>query len=169
MADSAMSFIEPAIRLLAADRLPHFRRPQRALAKIRVGDRFWVREPFHLPVAFNKFAPSRAAHLGAEPYFAADYPDGPPEDAGARQYARSLPKIWHRQHLVVTGLSYDPLQAITDAEILAEGFESRTAYAAEWDHQVKLSDLYAIWASNPVVTVVHVQRIASPLPAAEGA
>lgn len=169
MADRAISIVEPAIALLCAGRLPHLRRPQAALAKILVGDRLWVREPFHLPAAFDRFSPTRAAEEGAEPIFAADWPDGLPASTGKRHYARSLPKVWHRQHLVVTALSFEPLQAITDAEILAEGFESRTAYAAAWDTLVKLSDPYALWSANPVVTVLAIGRVATPLPAAEEA
>ncbi len=167
MTDRAISIVEPAIALLCASRLPHLRRPQRALAKILIGDRLWVREPFHLPAELDRLSPTRAAELGAAPIFAADWPDGLPEGAGKRHYARSLPKAWHRQHLLVTALSFEPLQAITDAEILAEGFESRIAYAAAWDALVKLSDPYAIWASNPVVTVLAIDRVATPLPVDE--
>lgn len=165
MTDRPISIVEPQIAQLVAGRLSALRRPITMLySGIKPGDRFWVREPFHLDARWNGLAPSAAARLyGVKPVFATDVDLRDPR-LGKRQFARCLLRTWHRQHLVVQAIERGRLQAISQAEIEAEGFLTRAGYAAAWDRNLSLAMSAANWARDPDVIIIRFRRVAKPLP-----
>lgn len=172
MSDRPVTLIAPAIGALIAGALKRLRRPAEGLLDaIRPGDRLWIREQFYLPRTFDRVAPTRAAELGATPVFAhdrADLPGWACADLGPRRFARSMPKVWHRHHLIVTAVATDRLQAITDAEIEAEGHASREQFTAAWDAGLTLSGgPNRRWAADPHVLVIDFRHVAGPLPVEE--
>lgn len=168
MSDRPVTLIAPAIGALIAGTLKRLRRPSDGpLHPIAPGDRLWIREQFYLPRYYDHVSPTRAAELGATPVFAhdRDLPEWASGGLGPRRFARSLPKIWHRHHLVVTAVVTERLQAITDAEIEAEGHASREQFAAAWDAGLTLSGgLNRRWAADPHVLVIDFRHVAGPLP-----
>lgn len=172
MSDRPITMIAPAIGALMAGTLRRLRRPaDGALDAIGPGDRLWVREQFFLPRTLDNIAPTRAAELGATPVFAHDRADLPKwacADLGKRRFARSMPKVWHRQHLVVTAIATQRLQDITEAEIAAEGHASRKQFAAAWDAALALSGFSSRrWAADPHVLVIDFRHAAAPISIAE--
>jgi hypothetical protein len=125
----------------------------------------WVREPFHLEERFDAYSPTAAKELGAKPYFAADLQrDELPVGLGSQRFARTLLRVWHRQHLCVVQVDRQPLQSISDVEIASEGFATRTGYAAAWDNNLTLTGAASLkWQHNPHVFVIHFDRIAAPV------
>lgn len=172
MSDRPVTMIAPAIGALMAGALRRLRRPvDGVLDAIGPGDRLWVREQFFLPRSFNHIAPTRAAELRATPVFAhdrADLPEWACADLGKRRFARSMPKVWHRQHLLVTAIGTQRLQEITDAEIAAEGHASRKQFASAWDAALALSGFSSRrWAADPHVLVIDFRHVAAPISIAE--
>lgn len=172
MTDHPIPVTEPAIRRLVAGELSVLRRPiGPMLERVVVGDRLWVREPFFMPASLGpSIAPTVAVTRDARPAFAADFGPGMdrPAGYGPRQYARSLPKAWHRQHLVVTAVDRRPVQTLTEAEAHAEGYSSRDLWIAAWDRGVTMTDSSPNnarrWVRNPTVLVFTFKRLAVPVP-----
>ena len=101
------------------------------------GDLLWVREPFFLPKKFNHLSPSAAMGFDARPVFARSDDALTLRDQLGREHpARSLPKAWHRSHLLVTSVRREPIRSIPNEEIEAEGYPSRVHYQMAWDRQV---------------------------------
>lgn len=172
MSDHPVTLLTPTIGALIAGTFKRLRRPSDGpLIAIVPGDRLWIREQFYLPRRYEYVAPTRAAELGATPVYAHDRTDLPEwacADLGFRRFARSMPKIWHRHHLVVTAVATARLQAITDAEIAAEGHASREQFAAAWDAGLTLSGgPNRRWAADPHVLVIDFRHVAGPLPLRE--
>ena len=91
---------QPQIARLMAGDLARVRRPMTKFAQFEAGNRLWVREPFHLEERFDHYSPTAAKELGAKPYFAADLQrDELPVRLGSQRFARTLLRVWHRQHL----------------------------------------------------------------------
>lgn len=165
------AILEPTLHAVLAGRCTEVRRPAGpSLRALRPGDRLWLREPFHLALKFDSWAPLAAATVGACPTFAADMGEVcPGEGRGRRRFARELPKAWHRAHLIVTAIRREFLQAIPEAAIRAEGFKDRATYACAWDRnlgyfsrspdQVKPGS----WATDPTVLVIAFDFIPEPL------
>lgn len=160
---------QPQIARLIAGELDRVRRPMTKFAQFETGNRLWVREPFHLEERFDAYSPTAAKELGAKPYFAADLQrDELPVRLGAQRFARTLLRVWHRQHLCVVQVDRQPLQSISDAEISSEGFSTRNAYAAAWDNNLTLTGAASLkWQHNPHVFVIHFDRIATPVDRSE--
>lgn len=146
-------------------------RPAVILAECRPGDLLWVREPFCLPRAFDCDRPTLAVARGAVPIFAADLSpsatavDGP--GLGRRRHARELPRVCHRQHLVVRAIDRVPLQALSDSDLQAAGWAVREAFRKRWDESAifpsRALTRHRCWDANPTVLRIAVDRIAAPI------
>lgn len=167
-----IAIVEPTIAAVIAGTCTTIRRPPgKLLHRIAVGDRLWVREPFHLAVKFDSWAPLAAATVGARPTFATEVDERSRVafGIGRRRFSRELPKQWHRQHMVVTAVRRQRLQAIAESDIRAEGFKDRAAYAAAWDRNLAYftrspdSLKPGSWPTDPEVLVIDFTRIAEPL------
>jgi hypothetical protein len=164
--DLPISFTEPLVRQLRAGAMSQSRRPRGLFDKLKPGDRLWVREPFHLPPAFDDQSPTQYLLSGARAVtFAAD---GVTIADGARRFARVLPKLLHRMHLVVREVRREQLQDLSDADARAEGSADRAAFAADWDAihaggKYTISGVLARWADNPRVTVIAFDVMDRPL------
>lgn len=101
------------------------------------GDMLWLREPFHMMAKFDQLAPTAAARFDARPIFPGTVAAAThAHELGALRPARTLPKAWHRSHLVVTSAQELPVRGITNEEIVAQGFPSRVHFQMAWDRQV---------------------------------
>ncbi|MBD59045.1 MAG: hypothetical protein CL808_02840 [Citromicrobium sp.] len=163
-----IAFTMPALRSLDEGRLHHFRRLELgALMNLAQGDLLWVREPYFLERGFDDHKPTSAHAMGALPTFLdeVDYASRPPR-LGRPRRARELLRDWHRRYLVVTEVRREPLQAITDEEIAAEGHADREAFAALWNANISATaSLRELWAGNPPVLRVAFELVPTPLPA----
>lgn len=164
-----VTIIEPQLQQLQAGVLGCLIRPDGGvLARARPGDRLWVREPFHLHHKWNGLSPTAAAKFGARPSFVADGASEQDWDLGPRRYARNLLRQWHCQHLVVTRIERNPVQAIPIDLIEQQGFRTRPSFAAAWDSNLSLNQGgIAGWAryhNNPQALEIHFDRIMTPLP-----
>ena len=142
-----------------------------ALAGVTPGDVFWIREAYHLNARYDAISPTSAARHGAWPAFVHDFAAKPkPEGLGKRRSARELRKEWHRAHLVVFAVERQRLQDITDAEIAADGFADRAAWAQDWDRNkgvsMPVNSGGRSWQDNPHVLVFTVCYVPAPAPAA---
>jgi len=147
------------------------RRPRSRLGKFAPGDQLWVREPFHLPVAFDRLSPLQfVANGSGEILWGTDAIGAAPRTLarfGRRRFAREMPRALHRFHVILQSVRTEQLHAIDDAGAQAEGFASRTAFIAAWDPLFKsgfsiTGDLVA-WADNPLVDVLTFKFVAAPL------
>lgn len=162
-----ITITEPQIGRLVAGELSVLRRPEgRMIGKVAAGDLLWVREPFHLPASHGNRAPTVAVAMGAVPIFVTELAGRSRQDVGKRRYARNLPRVSHRQHLVVSSVDREPLQDITHDEIVAEGFLDRGGFASAWDRNLSLTAWGFDWARNPTVLIIRFRRMASPVPEA---
>lgn len=163
-----ITLVAPQTSQLLDGHLTELRRPcSHLLANSRPGDCLWVREPFYLDIRFRHLSPTAAAGLGAKPFFETEVADLPPwvrADLSKKIFARNLLRIWHRQHLVVTDVRRERLQAISPAAIAAEGFATRAAFAAEWDRNLSMAGAHTAWRFDPDVAVICFERIGAPLP-----
>lgn len=183
-----LALTEPVLAAVIAGRCTRLRRPLGAtMRRLAVGDRLWVREPFHLSAKFDGLSPTAALGFSAMVMFAADLdaaPDRFPDRTGLgkRRMARELPRAAHRQHLVLVQIHTERLQAITQAEIEAAGFPTRAAFAAAWDRNLaffragpsvpRVRGQHArprelppeAWPNDPDVLVLTFVRVAQPLP-----
>jgi len=103
--------------------------------RVRVGDRFWVREPFYTDACHllyradsTIFGDEETSEPAADLWFKAIGPGSPTRPA------RWLPKWASRLILPVTAVRRVPLQDITDEDAIAESvlqgnLEGRTVYA----------------------------------------
>ncbi|WP_439539510.1 hypothetical protein [Sphingomonas sp.] len=97
---------------------------------------------------------------------------------GRRRFARELPRLAHRAHLVVGLVRLERLHDVTDADARAEGYPDRAAYRTAWDElhapgTRTITGDATRWADNPAVTVIAftfaaapIAQLASPLKAA---
>lgn len=163
-----VSILEPTIGAVMDGRCRQLWRPLGGMyAHCPIGDRLWVREAFYLSVEFERVAPTVAEMRGALPTFAADITPAAaaePGWLGKRRMARMLPKVWHRQHLVVTGKDTRRLQSITEAEARAQGFEDMSAFAEAWDRMIQLSGWGFEWAQAPLAVVLEFEHVLAALP-----
>lgn len=115
------------VALIAHHRRSSVRRlVQSQIGQVQVGDRLWVREPFHLEDSFNQVAPLVALDCGSERVWYSS--DGDPlPGLGPQRYARAMPRALSRLWLRVDAVRVGPLQSITADEALAEG-----AYHRSW-------------------------------------
>lgn len=167
MTGHPITVIGPAIAQLHAGAITRLRRPHGTLSTLKPDDRLWVREQFFLATAFEHISPLQALTRGAVPVFSVDHaglPDYAVADLGRRRFAREMPRAWHRAHLVVTHVALERLHDITDAEIAAEGFTSRAAFAAAWNGMTSLKGKASAWENNPAVIAFCFNLVPSPLP-----
>ncbi|MEM1151828.1 MAG: hypothetical protein AAGI03_14985 [Pseudomonadota bacterium] len=147
------------------------RRPADGMyAGILPGTRLWLREAYFLHERFDRVSPSQAAKLGAEPTFSIDVADkhDPSLGLGCSRAAYTLPRPWHRYHLVLLEVKAEPLLEITEEDAKADGFGSRAAWLHEWDDLVgtiRTHDRSRSAKSNPTVLVMDVQLMTFPLDA----
>jgi hypothetical protein len=162
-----IAILRPTVRNVASGKCTRLRRVANgALGKLEPGDRLWLREAFYLNALFDDVSPHQAADAHAWPRFERDLPPGPnPMGLGKHRGARLLLRAWHRAHLVVVAVERQRLQDITDAEIVADGFASRAAWAQAWDRGVDWFSKGRAWAGNPEVVVFDFRFVAEPLPA----
>lgn len=186
MADRPIIFSAPMVRALLGGRKTQTRRlASSPLAKVEPGDRLWVREAWSTDRQVDSIAPSDLSHGEPIAYDA----DGLVRTSGCSMIkaGRNRPSIhmprWaSRVTLEVTGVKVEPLQAIIDADAVAEGMhnfagtgmwgfdpkgtpgpcvgdDAVTAFALLWQmlHGVKS------WNANPEVVAitftVHKQNI----------
>jgi hypothetical protein len=140
---------------------------------LKPGDRLWIREQFFLAESFEHVSPTQALERGAAPVFAADradLPDWAVADLGRRRFAREMPKLWHRAHLVVTHIALERLHDTPADEWAKQGFSSIEHYAAGWDTGLTLNQggrnktCPLRWQSNPAVIAFSFVFVPSPLP-----
>lgn len=166
MADRPITLLPPRLGRVLDGTCREIRYPVGTLQDLIPGDRLWLREQFYLGRQFEHIAPLQALARGAVPVFAVDrefLPAFAVADLGRRRFAREMPKVWHRAHLVVRHVRLEQLHAITPAEITAEGFESRHHYARAWDAGVSLTGASTRWAADPKVLVIGFDAVAAPL------
>lgn len=168
-----LALTEPTLQAVIAGTCRAIRRPSGGqLERIRPGDRLWIREPFHLAQKFNGLSPSAVHKFGGRPTFATDIDlrQAEAHGLGRRRFAREMPRVWHRHHLIVREIRREALQAVSVDEALAEGFSGRGAWAAAWDRNLGYFAVapsgtpLATWAANPDVLTIEFDRIAEPLP-----
>lgn len=167
MAISVIGIREPEIALVTAGTLTRLWRAGVTAGHLRQGDLLWVREPFYLHRRFANLAPSVALAKGARPVFATDLHDESPLWAdfhGGRREARTMPRLWHRQHLRVERTERRRIQTITEAEARAQGYNSLPHFARAWDQGAMFSGHDVKWANNPWATLVTFTRIEGTLP-----
>lgn len=99
------------------------------LAQLARGDVLWIREPFCLERAADRFAPTAALAQGRPLAFTTDVMPGRDPWGNARA-AGTLPRTAHRQHLVVAAVGLVPLAGIRAEELTAQGFASHDALLA---------------------------------------
>lgn len=104
------------------------------------GDRLWVRETW-----------ARAGEVSDVVDYRADNPD--PVSARWRPSIH-MPRWASRITLEITGVHIEQLERISDADALAEGFDSREAFSMFWEPKV--------WNANPWVWGVEFKRISEP-------
>ena len=164
-----ISLLEPTLANIRGLRLRLIRRHGTLLAGCKPGDRLWVREPFHLPEAFDHHSPVEALAKFATIWFAID--GAAPGGYGRRRFARELPRDAHRMYLRLTAVRTEQLQAIDDADIAAHGFRDRTAFAADWNRQTApaatISGARLRWADDPPVTVLAFDPVFQPIATAD--
>ena len=107
------------------------------------GDRLWVRETFCL--RNPEHHPERGYW-----YAATDDVDNPRWTPSIH-----MPRRASRLTLEVTGVRVERLQAITEADAIAEGCPGRAHFATLWD---SINDGEASWVNNPWVWVVEFAR-----------
>lgn len=166
MADRPITILPPTLEHVLDGACTRLRRPTGTLSRLSIGDHLWLREQFYLSRQFDFTGPLVAMSRGAVPVYATDrqfLPSFACEDLGRRRFARELPKAWHRAHLQILHFDAQPLHAITDEDIAAEGHESRDLYARAWDAGVSLSSRGDQWRENPTVLVITFRAIAAPL------
>ena len=163
MTPQRIALLEHQLRAVRAIPVAELRRPHAAkIAVLQPGDLLWIAEPFHLPRRFDAIAPTQALKLGAKPTFVSDATLAP--EIGRRRFARELPRVWHRQHLVVQSVRTECLHDIDDAAIAAAGFLTREGFARAWDAGVADFSPLARWRENPAIVVLTVAHVAAPLP-----
>jgi hypothetical protein len=174
MPDRPITIIAPVIQNVLDGICTTLRRPRGALADCRPGDRLWIREQFRLHRDHNHISPLQALERGAVPVFVADTPGMPDyavADLGRPRFARELPRAWHRAYLAIGTVRDERLQAITDEEIVREGYETRARYAAAWDSGARFRGWTvqqrrpSSWAVDPKVLVFTFTCVAAHLDA----
>lgn len=130
---------------------------------VALNDALWLAEPFYLPERFDRLAPTAARDRGAQPVFAADYPDAPPRGYGKRHPARSLCRDWHRFHAVITGRALVAVTEVDAADLHALGFESRIAFEDYWRVQTGLTG-FVTGADHVQVLRLGLEIVRRPLP-----
>lgn len=126
MTDRPISMSAADVAGIAHRRRSSVRRlTQSQLGQTRIGDRLWVREPFHLEERFDQVAALQALLCGATRFWYAADGDKMP-DFGPQRFARAMPRACSRLWLRVDSVRTGPLQSITDDEITAEGIYHRS-------------------------------------------
>jgi len=153
-----------AARVLAGE-ICQLRKPTGALSRVKPNDRLWVREPFALLPRFDHMAPLQAMFTGDRTVTYLADGVGP---GGRRRFARELPKLLHRMHLVVTAVRTERLQDVTDGDARLEGARDRSEFAARWDELnaptgQSISGGKIRWADNPQMVVVTFKRVRGQL------
>lgn len=167
MTDLPINLSAYAARRVLAGEISQLRRPTGALSRLQPKDRLWVREPFALLPRFDQVAPLQVMFTGDRTVvFVAD---GVGPAAGRLRFARELPKLLHRMHLVVTAVRMERLQDVTDADARIEGARDRAEFAARWDAlnaptAQSISGGKIRWADNPRMVVITFERLRGQLP-----
>lgn len=167
MSHSPLSLRQGAASAFLDGRLSTVIRPAtRLFANLAPGDLLWVREPYHLEGRFHGRSPTRAAELGALPFYAANLTREQVHQLGLGQQwpARNLLRIWHRHHARVLAARRVRLKEFAAEQALAEGFETVGAWAAAWDRDVSLFGYDLAWDQDPEVVHLEIQRVAAQLP-----
>lgn len=161
----------PALANIMKGRCTSLHRPlkegrnRHALAVLEQGDLLWIREPFHMKAKFNHLSPSAADRLGARPFFPGWRIGADDRDELGKQWpARTLPRCFHRHHLRIAAIAQARLKDITNAEIRAEGFADRKAYAAAWNANASTWGGLT-YAANPTVLRIAFTYCPDPVPA----
>lgn len=163
-----ISFTAPLFTRIRAGEIVQTRRPRGLFDKLQHGDLLWMREPFHLDARFDDVSPSQALTMvpGQRIAFTAD--GAPAAPFGRRRFARELPRIAHRAHLVVGLVRLERLHDVTDADARAEGYPDRAAYRTAWDElhapgTRTITGDATRWSDNPAVTVIAFTFAAAPI------
>ncbi len=138
------------------------------------GDRLWVREAFRLR-ADQDDKPPRDDWWKSGAWYAADGPGSLPSGcaggAGKLRPSIHMPRWASRINLNVVGVRVEPLQDISDSDVLAEGVDcegetidrtgltkvrGRTHFKPLWD---SINAKRAPWSDNPWVWVVDFRRL----------
>jgi hypothetical protein len=131
------------------------RMTRRLKTSARVGDRLWVREPWRTRERYEDMKPSELSM--DTPIFYEAEATREDTDLGRLRPGMFMPSWASRMTLVVTDRRQEPLQKITDADLLDEGMvkvahptAAYSAYGRLWD---KLNGMGS-WDSNPSVNVI---------------
>ena len=173
----------PSVRAILDDTKTTTRRLSTREVYAEPGDTLWVREAWRTPQSCNALNAAEMAQRfdGAEwvpIQYVADgarsggrwFPvDGPPP--GRYRHARFMPRWASRITLRVLEVRVERLQAITEADAIAEGVEAdhmlsvrggsttaRDEFSALWD-SINGKREYCAWADDPWVWVVRFERV----------
>lgn len=168
MSTYALTIIEPQLSRIIAGDLTTLWRVGIQMQAYSPGDLLWIREPFYLPKSKAHLAPSSAAAQGVTPIYAADLtPQSPAPEGwlGPLMKARTMPRTWHRQHLLIETVDHTRrLHSITPEEMAAQGFAHLNHFIGWWNKAASLAGPAFRWDLNPLVTAITFARIGAPLP-----
>jgi hypothetical protein len=107
---------------------------------IEIGDRLWVRETFRLGKGYDGVKPANAPSFATIWYEATKEPSPvlgtPISAAGQKRVAIHMPRWASRLTLTVTDVRVERLQAISEADAVAEGLQAQTAPNGHVTYQV---------------------------------
>lgn len=166
MADRGIIFSAPMVLALLDGRKMQTRRLATSpLRQCKVGDRLWVREAWRTSLAYEDLKPSVMG--GEEPVFFEA--DGTTErwtrgtaEIGRLRPGMHMPRWASRLTLIVEAVRVEPLQAIREADALAEGI-GRIQFPDRGDWgwpQRRYRDLWTSlhgpdsWTANPQVVAL---------------
>lgn len=169
MTDRPINLLEPDLRRLAAGARriwrPSVSRVRGQLGHCLPGDRLWIREPFHLHAVFDDISPLQAVGRQAQlPYWPADG-DQPADWVGRRRFARELPRVLHRRHLVYRSQRFVRLQTLAQEDLAGEGFADEAAVRRWWTVGGSgrgIDSRPVPWAENPWLLELTVDLVPAP-------
>lgn len=182
MTERPILFSAPMVRAILEGRKSQTRRlANRRAAIVHPGDRLWVRESWRAAEAHDRLPPRDIERESAVVYYEADQLKSAWE-LGKLRPGIHMPRWASRLTLEVEAVRIEPLQAISEADAIAEGVHLIAAWNTEGPnfYMIKTSAIGSInqptaretfslfwqhlngeesWAANPEVVVITFRRV----------
>lgn len=131
MKEHGIVFSSLMVRAILCGRKTQTRRVAKSQRRWNVGDRMWVRETWqHLQNQNNENASALEPKSSSECFYRADESDPTTVPVSGRwRPSLYMPRWASRLTLEITGLRTEPVQSITEADAIAEGFDQATCAA----------------------------------------